>query len=132
MGIIGARPGDISKCLSHLKSSPGSPPDAEAKEACRRVIFGFFLFPRLQRELENLKLLEPELLHPPKPWPEPDPPPILNELAQLLLAPHFGEPNPQPSHNIKARLETTKAFQQGLQNVVAQLEEEIERLEKQE
>lgn len=68
MGVLGVRP-DLGACL------------AGDDEACERTYFASYLWTRLQKELEKMRLAEfpPVIL----PFPRPDPPPYeyLRELA---------------------------------------------------
>jgi hypothetical protein len=61
MGVLGTtRPGDLTKCLW-----------LNDRAACERVFFGFYLWPRLQKLLEELELVrEIQII----PIPRPDPP----------------------------------------------------------
>ncbi len=118
MKTLGARPGDIRDCLLGGNT-----------DACRRVYFGYYLWPRLQNLLEQLKLIHSPI--PPRPWPEPDPSPwLLQELVPVLLAPYLGDPNPQPNLPIDSQLKTMIDFRNGLQDFVKELDNEIESLEK--
>jgi hypothetical protein len=117
MGVIGARPGDIAGCL------------AGDDEACQRVYFGYYLFPRLQRLLEQLKLIQTPL--PPFPGPGPDPPPyLIHELAPVILRRVFGDPDPQPNVPPGVVLKTTARFREGLAALIQELDKDIERLQK--
>lgn len=117
------QPGDFRRCL-------GVPKD---KAACHRIYWTFYLWPRLQRELERMWPKKKPPIPEPDPGPlTPDPSPWLaHELAPVLVAQLLGEPGPQPSISAEVRLETTKAVRGGLAGFVDQLDEEIERLEKQ-
>ena len=117
MGVIGARPGDIAACLGG------------DDEACQRVYFGYYLFPRLQKLLEQLKLIQTPL--PPLPGPGPDPPPfLLQELAPVILRPVFGDPDPQPNVPPDVVLKATVTFRDGLVALTKELDKNIERLKK--
>ena len=117
-----ARHGDLSRCMGTL------PPD---HAACRRIYWTYYLWPRLQKELEHL-------LTPKKKPPIPDPGPLMpgnpqlaTELASALLAERLGEPNPQPSISAELRIEVTKSVREGIAGFAKQLDEEIEQLGKQ-
>jgi hypothetical protein len=112
VGVLRASPHDWRTCLIDHN-----------QEACERIYVGYVLFPRLQHELERLKLIKEEFPFPPGP----DPGPLIEAIAPRLL---FGEPNPQPSLSSKVRLETTTRFRDALQNVVEQLDQEIGQLKK--
>lgn len=115
MGVLGARPGDITNCLF-----------GGNRDACQRVYFGYSLWPRLQRLLEQLEMLPA----PVPPWPGPDPSPwLLRELVPVLLAPYLGDPSPQPNLPVDVRREMIVKFRDGLQGLVRELDEEIRRLE---
>ena len=118
MGVLGAEPGDLVSCLFGGSS-----------DACRRVYFGYYLWPHLQNMLEQLELIRTPVPSPPRPQPDPSPW-LLHELVPILLAPHFGDPSPQPSLPAEFRLETTIKFRDGLQAVVKVLDEEIKGLGK--
>jgi hypothetical protein len=66
--------------------------------ACGRVYWTYYLWPRLWRVIaELLKKIElPQPIVPPGPGPDPSPY-LASDLIPLLLAPHLGDPNPQPS-----------------------------------
>jgi hypothetical protein len=75
MGVISARPGDFVRCLV-----------LNDQAACRRIYIGYWLWPRLQKLLEDLEVLQPLPKPWPEPWPRPDPPPDrLEELIPVLL-----------------------------------------------
>jgi hypothetical protein len=114
MGVLGARPGDITNCLF-----------GGNRDACQRVYFGYYLWPRLQRLLEQLEMLPA----PVPPWPEPDPSQLLEELVPMLLAPYLGDPDPQPNIPVDVRREITVKFRESLQALVKELDEGIVRLE---
>ena len=116
MTVLGARPGDIGDCLIGGSSA-----------ACERVYFGYYLWPRLQRELEELELL-PHSPLPVPPGPGPDPTWLLQELVPVLLASHFGNPNLKPALPVAFRLQVTTKFRDGLMRLVADLDKEIEQL----
>jgi hypothetical protein len=116
MGILGALPGDIAACIY-----------GHDQDACERVYWGYYLWPRLQRLLEELELLA----HPPLPIP-PGPDPsvsLLQELASVLIAPHLVGPNPEPALPLELRLQVTIKFRDGLLRHVEQLNKEIGQLE---
>lgn len=115
MGILGARSGDLGACL------------AGDDAACRRVMFGYFVFPHLQHLLEKLKLAElPQIVFP---EPRPDPPPFnrLEEAMPIFLA-VLGDPNPQPSI-LDARLDALKTFRDGLDDLRESLDKDIKSIE---
>lgn len=118
MGVLGARPGDITACLF-----------AGNHDACQRVLIGYYLWPKLQEALERLEILEREV---PIRVPRPDPPPFaaMNEFIAVSLAPMLGDPNPQPSIPPEIRLKATVTFRDGLRGVAATLDEEVKALEK--
>lgn len=119
MGVLGARPGDLVDCL--LGGDP---------EACERVYTGYYLWPRVQRLLEEFELPPPSPPPVRLPRPQPDPvPSLLRELVPLLLAPYLGEPNPEPNLPPEVRLQTTIKFRDRLQGLVKELDEEIRELE---
>lgn len=117
-----ARHGDFSRCLGTL------PPD---HAACRRIYWTYYLWPRLQKELE--RLLTPKKEPPiPNPGPlTPGDPRLSQELASVLLTQLLGEPNPQPTISAELRFEVAKEVREGLSGFAKQLDKEIAQLEKQ-
>ncbi len=119
MRIFGAYPGDIQAALAG---------DDDAK---RRVVFGYYLFPRMLRELERLKLIRTPI--PPLPSPPPDQheaAAMLHALAPALLRAELGVPNPQQKTASRAALEATVAFRDGLVALSKELDKDIERWSK--
>ena len=117
MPILGAREGDIRNCLF-----------GNDKDACRRVYFGYYLWPRLQKVLDKLELIRTPI--PQGPWPEPDPKEwSVQELMPLLLARHFGDTDPKPNLPLELRLETTMKFRDGMKELTKELDQEIKELE---
>ncbi len=119
MRVLGALPGDLGKCLY-----------GGDRDACDRVYFGYWLWPRLQHMLEELELLRPPV--PPGPLGVESglTSSLLQELVPVLLAPYLGNPEPQPNLPLEARLQTTIKFRDGLRGFVKVLDEEIMELKK--
>jgi len=118
MGVLGAYPGDLTSCLFGGDSG-----------ACRRVYFGYYLWPHLQRMLEQMELIHPHIPFPPPPQPDPSPW-LMQELVSVLMAQVMGDPSPQPNIPRELRLETTIKFRDGLQTLVRELDADIKILGK--
>ena len=122
MPILGSYPGDVLKCLQSRR--PGSP-------ACRRVYFGYYLWPRLAKILEAIDL------QPSPPAPSESQarlesvPQLLEDLIALHLQPHFGDPSPQPSFPVEMRVKVTTELRDGLAKLVEELDHEIAHFRKQ-
>lgn len=121
MRIIGAQPGDIADCLF-----------GGNQEACQRVYFGYYLWPRLQRMLEELELLVVPLPGPPGPDPQPW---LTQELVAVLLAGMLSDSgvvsdsNPLPAIPVESRLQVVIKFRDGLKRLVREFDMEIEQLQ---
>lgn len=115
MRVICARQGDIADCFV-----------TGNRDACERVIWGYYICPRLQKMLEALE-------QGPVPWPPPpgfdDSQGLLQELVPVLLAPLLAGPNPQPALPPELRLHAFIKFRDGLQKFTAELDMEIEQLQ---
>jgi hypothetical protein len=110
--------GDFSRCLLFGD-----------ERACSRIYWTHYLGPRFLREIaELLKKIElPPPIVPPGPGPDPSPY-LVSDLIPVLLAPHLGDPQPQPSVFANARFEMTVMLRDTLQGFVTELNDEIEGL----
>ena len=97
------------------------------REACQEIYYRWYLLPRLEDDIGNL-MPEPVIV---LPLPQPDPPPIIEQLVEIREISHLllGDPSPQPNIvNIEDQLKTTIKFRDALQNTIKSLDEDINSL----